>query len=610
MEPQPPSDDAVRPPADARPGDTWSLDPPATPSMPPAVPGEGPLPVEQAELTDPGGTALPPSRQRGLMIVGVVLAAVLIVAGGAGAAAFLMLRGSGEVILDKVPADSDVVVTAYLDPAASQKINLLRMASKFPDLGDESHLRDQLNQTLDRLLADVGMNHDDLSWVGSEVGFFVEVRSADDGSYALLIATDDEDAARTFLQRYREGSEQRLGTTFRTEDHDGVEVTVPASDAGGAATVALVDGVVVVGSGEGAVDTVIDTAHGGSPISEDPGFQRVSAALPEAKLGEVFVDAAQLATTFGDQLAAAGVTTGVTNLSALDGIGVSLSAEPEGLALDTVMKYDEAKLTDAQRQALSADDHPNPLLDMVPADALGMYAVEHLDASIQDSLDQMTRDTPEAAKQLEELGVTGPDGLLSQLTGDVAAEASTDPGPIGYGGALIVGTSDPEATKAWLAKTMPQLPLGETSVAASSDGGYRIVHHQPKWETEVHGGVTITYAAEGAELPIAYAVVGDAAVVATSPLQIEELIDVRARGDSISSDPGFTAATSMVPSQDGILYVDVPAIVEAVPSRWPREEAARFREEAGRYLGPIQAVVAGMQNEADEQRVRLFVRIP
>jgi Protein of unknown function (DUF3352) len=609
MEPQPPSDDAVRPPADARPGDTWSLDLPATPSIP-AAPGEGPLPVEQAELIDPGGTAPPPPRQRGLKIVGVVLAAVLIVAGGAGAAAFLMLRGSGEVILDKVPADSDVVVTAYLDPAASQKINLLRMASRFPDLGDETHLRDQLNRTLDRLLADVGMNHDDLSWVGSEVGFFVEVRSADDGSYALLIATDDEDAARGFLQRYREGSEQRLGTTFRTEDHDGVEVTVPTSDAGGAATVAIVDGVVVVGSDEDAVDAVIDTAHGGSPISEDPGFQRVSAALPEAKLGEVFVDAAQLVTTFGDQLAAAGTTTGVTNLSALDGIGISLTAEPEGLALDTVMKYDDAKLTDSQRQALSAEDHPNPLLELVPADALGMYAVEHLAASIQDTLDQMTRDTPGAAQQLGELGVTGPGGLLSQLTGDIAVEASTDPGPIGYGGALMVGTNDPDATQTWLDRTMPQLPLGETSLSASADGGYRIVHHQPTWETEEHGGVTITYAAQGAELPIAYAVVGDAAVVATSPLQIEKLIDVKASGESISSDPGFIAATATVPAQDGVLYVDVPAIVDAVPSRWSREEAARFRQEAGRYLGPIEAVVAGMQNEADEQRVRLFVRIP
>jgi hypothetical protein len=174
----------------------------------------------------------------------------------------------------------------------------------------------------------------------------------------------------------------------------------------------------------------------------------------------------------------------------------------------------------------------------------------------------------------------------------------------------MVGTNDPAATQDWLDRTMPQLPIGETAVATSSNGGYRIVQHQPTWETEEHGGVTITYAAQGSELPVAYAVVGDVAIVATSPQQIEEIVDVRASGDSIASDPGFTSATSVVPSQDGVLYLDVPAIVDAVPSRWPADEAARFRHEAGRYLDPIEAVVAGMRNEAVEQRLRLLIRIP
>jgi len=566
--------------------------------------------VVQAELTDPGGGAPPPPRQRGLKVAGIVLAVVLIVAGAAGATAFLMLRGSGEVILDKVPADSDVVVTAYLDPAASQKINLLRMTSKFPDLGNQVHLRDQLNQTLDQALAEFGMNHDDLSWVGSEVGFFADVRSVDDGSYALLIAADDQDAARAFLQRYREGSEQQLGTTYHTDDHDGVEVTVPTSSAGGAATTALVDGVVVVGSDQVAVDAVIDTAHGGAPISDDPGFQSVSAALPESKLGEVFVDAAQLADTFGDQLAAAGATAGVTSLSALDGIGLSLSAEPDGLALDTVMKYDDAKLTDAQRQAMAAEDHANPLLDLVPADALGMYAVEHLETSIEDSLDELTRTTPDAAHQLEDLGVTGPDGLLSQLTGDVAVEAGTDPGAAAFGGALMVGTSDPVATQAWLDRTMPELPIGKTSVSVNANGEYRLVQHQPKWETEEHGGVTITFAAQGAELPLAYALVGDVAVVGTSPVQIEHVIDAKASGSSISADPGFTSATQGVPTSDGVLYVDVPAVVEAIRPQLPPDAQAEFDAEVAKNLAPIEAVVAGSENGPDVQRTRLLVRIP
>src|SRR5881409_1352714 len=112
MSEQPPPDDVTSPPADARAGDTWSLDPPAPPARPasgtsvPPPPSDGALPLIHAEMTDAGGTP-PPSPRRGFKVAGIVLAVVLIVAGAAGAAAFLLLRGSGEVILDKVPADAD-----------------------------------------------------------------------------------------------------------------------------------------------------------------------------------------------------------------------------------------------------------------------------------------------------------------------------------------------------------------------------------------------------------------------------------------------------------------------------------------------------------------------
>jgi hypothetical protein len=606
---QPPPPDDVSPPADARPGDTWSLDSPASggAALPPA-PGEGSLPLVHAELTDPAGSPPPPPTplRRGLKVAGVILAAILIVAGAAGAAAFLMLRGSGEVLLDKVPADADVVVTAYLDPAASQKLNLLRMASRFPDLGDPEQLSQKLNDTLDSALRDLGMTHDDLGWLGSQVGLFVEVQSPDDVSIAFLLATDDEDAARAALEKFRKGLEGQ-GVTFHTSDHDGIQVSVPSEE--GPPAFAIVDGVVVLGGNEDAVNTAIDTAHGGSSIADDAGFERVTGALPEAKLGVAFVDVAHLADTFGEQLSAAGMTTGITNVSALDGIGISVSAEPDGIAMDTAMLYDDAKLTEGQRATLSAPDHPNPLLDLVPADALGMYAVEHLEMSIQDSLDQITRTTPGAAQQLEQMGVTGPNGLVSQLTGDVAVEATTQSGQNGYGGALMVGTNDPDATGAWLESTLRELPLGQTAYEPTADGGVKLVEHPVKWITQAHDGTTITYAS-GSDLPIAYAIVGDAAVVATSPEQIEHVIDAHASGASISSNPGFTSATANVPTSDGVLYVDVPALVEAVPSRWGREMAAQFRAEVGRYLEPIEAVVAGSENGPDEQRLRLLIRIP
>ena len=606
MSDQPPTDDVAGPPADAKPGDTWSLEPgPKTRGSFPGPP-EGTLPITMAEVTE-GGEATSPAPRRGLKVAGIVLAAVLVLAGAAGAAAFMLLRGSGEVILDKVPASADVVVTANLDPAAGQKVNLLHIASKFPALGGQDQIRQQLNQTLDDLLREVGMTHDDVQWVGSEVGFYVDVKSPQETSYAALIATDQEDAAAASLQKFRAGLESQ-GATFHSSDHDGVQITVPATS--DYPSFAIVDGVVVLGSDEGAVAAVIDTAHGGPSIAADATFLRVTGALPRSRLGVAFVDTGQLLGTFGDVLGAAGVTTGVTSLDALDGLGVSLSAESSGLALDTVMMYDDAKLSAVQRQSLSAADHPNKLIDLIPADALGMYAVEHLDAAVADQVGRIAASDPQADQEFKRLDVTGAGGLLSQLTGDVAAAASPEQGTIPVGGVLMVGTNDPAATSKWLDDTLQSFPLGATAASCSSNGGCRITHETTRWATESHGGVTVTYASSGAALPVAYAVIGDVAVVGSSRAQVEHVIDVHAGGGAISTAARFTSATASVPTDDGVLYLDVPAIVNVIRGQFAPAEVASFDNEIGRSLKPIEAVVAGSTNEPDLQRTRLFIWIP
>ena len=605
MSDQPPTDDVTGPPEDARPGDTWSLDPHPRAGSTFPTPSEGALPISMAEVTE-GGGAQPAAPRRGLKIAGIALATVLVLAGAAGAAGFMLLRGSGEAILDKIPASADIVVTANLDPAAGQKMNLLRMASKFPALGSQDGLQRRLNETLDDLLRDVGMTHEDVRWVGSEVGLYVDVKSAQETSYAALIATDDEDAAAASLQKVRAGLESQ-GASFHVSDHEGVEITVSTTPEH--PSFAIVDGVVVLGSDEGAVSAVIDTAHGEAAIADDPAFQRVSGALPQSRLGIAFVNTGQLLGTFGDVVGAAGLTTGVTSLDALDGAGISVSAESDGLVLDTVMMYDDAKLSDVQRRTLSAADHPNQLIGLIPGDALGMYEVEHLDAAITDQVDRISSSDPQADEEFKRLGLTGPGGLLSQLTGDVAAAASPEAGPIPVGGVLMFGTKDPDATSKWLDTTLQSLPLGAGGASCSFEGTCRATRETVRWATEEHNGIPVTYAS-GAALPVAYAVIGDVAVLGSSRSQVEHVIDVQRGGGAISGDPRFTSATASVPTDDGVLYLDVPAIVAVVRGQFPPAEAASFDNRVGEALKPIEAVVAGTKNEPDLQRTRLFIRIP
>ena len=112
-----------------------------------------------------------------------------------------------------MPASADVVFVAHLDPAASQKMNLFRMAEKFPALGSEEELRQKLNDALDSVLADTGMTHEDLAWVGGEAGGYVDV-GAGTPSFAIMVATDDEAAASAAMQRMRDASHADV------HDHD------------------------------------------------------------------------------------------------------------------------------------------------------------------------------------------------------------------------------------------------------------------------------------------------------------------------------------------------------------------------------------------------------
>lgn len=98
--------------------------------MQPPIPTDPATPdgLTRVEATIEGtGVTLPPAPpRRGRKAVVIAVASVVGLAGFAAAASFMALRGSGEALASKIPADTDIVVTAYLDPAASQKVNLFR----------------------------------------------------------------------------------------------------------------------------------------------------------------------------------------------------------------------------------------------------------------------------------------------------------------------------------------------------------------------------------------------------------------------------------------------------------------------------------------------------
>jgi hypothetical protein len=121
--------------------------------------------------------------------------------------------------------------------------------------------------------------------------------------------------------------------------------------------------------------------------------------------------------------------------------------------------------------------------------------------------------------------------------------------------------------------------------------------------------VTVTFAKD-IGVPVAYAVVDGAGVIASSAQEIDRIIDAAHGAPSIVDDPGYNAAASAVAATDGILYVDVSGILAAVHQELPPELLADFDREVAPNIEPIEAVVMGSQSDASHQHMRLFVRIP
>jgi hypothetical protein len=401
----------------------------------------------------------------------------------------------------------------------------------------------------------------------------------------------------------------------------------------------------VLATDETTVRRAVDAAHGTTPdISTSQVYLDTVAGLPEGKLGLAFVNVAGLVEGFGSQTAASAAigAGGLGDLEAIEGLGISVSAETDGLALDLTTNYDPAKLSEAQRDLLAAPDHENATLAFVPDDAFAVMAQEHLDMILQTTLDEIERQTPDAAASIEQAGIND---LLGAMTGDMALELG--PGTRGpVSAAIIVGSDDPDQMRMFLeglAGYASLLMTQEGAAAAppedlisqmqactgtpkaitrcqqeilSEAGGSAAVPTptEPRpLATEQYRGVEISFIEDLtlAELGFApaFAVVDGAGMIATSPEEIHQLIDTEASGEDIRTASVYSSATATVPSTEGVFFLDVQAIASTVRKNLPPDAQAVYDRDVEPNLAPISAFVIGSESDEQHQRIRMFLQI-
>ncbi len=603
MDPRPPE----------RPASEWE------PSMPPPAPGADGPPPPGSTPSGPGTPDAPsPSRDRGRRLLAIVAATLIVLGGGVAAATFFVMRGSSAELLELVPASSEVLVTASLDPPVGQKMNLLALAHRFPALGDDQNLRKQVNRALDEALESTGLSHDDvLPWLGSEVAIVVDFSSKDDVvTTSALLASADDGAAERALDK---GMTASLGAG-QTRDYRGITMHLFGSGSS-LMGYAIVDHVVVISNHEVGLTRVIDVSEGTTPnMADDRDFVDTVSTLPEGKLGLVYVNPTELVSRALSESglgAAAGSMPGLDTVRALRSIGISLSAQPDGLAFDLTVRLEPSKLDPATREALDEPVHENATLSLVPANSYAVATQQGLDTNLKQVVDQALS-TPQGERLRQRLGI---DDALSALTGDTTFEIGPGSGATPVGGALVLGVDDPAAIQHTLDRLADLALAAQQRAQAPSpfpvQGGrsrQQVTQLRPlkpgvgpevAWRTTTYQGITIRYLVDpslsGSGFLPAYAVLDEAALIGSSPAEIRKLIDVKGGQPSITSSSVYTRALARVPSGSSSFYLDVEGIVSRFASALPPDVEEN--------LEPIKTVVTGGTNSSSRVTARLFIEI-
>jgi Protein of unknown function (DUF3352) len=131
---------------------------------------------------------------------GIVAAAagLVVVLALAVAAWYVLLRHTAAV--DKlVPQSADVLIVADLDPSIGQKVNLLGLSHKFPNVKNDQALSHQIDDALNQGFKDAGLSFDrDIKpWLGSRVAASVGI--GDRTAALLLVDSKDDGKAKAAL---------------------------------------------------------------------------------------------------------------------------------------------------------------------------------------------------------------------------------------------------------------------------------------------------------------------------------------------------------------------------------------------------------------------------
>jgi hypothetical protein len=516
------------------------------------------------------------------ILLGVGLFGLAIICAGIALFAWNSL-GRKSSIPELVGADTQVYFT--FQPALSDLPNIQRLQAAYPDL----FIDDPNSQVSERLEdeLDINFKEDILPWVDKEMAvaitgisdYMLEGGSlygdfgnevAEDADVTFIIASRDDKQAQAFLDKVRTQLSAK-GNTFSDTTHDGTTI-VEVSDKDGKAinAYALLKGNVVLASTPELVKAVIDRAKSGeNTLKDNPHYQDVRASLPESAIAHFYINGTLL-----NGAMAASLEEGLEDvppaqakqledqlelLRAVNGVGLSVSVEAEGIKFDGSAKIDQASLGERARQNLEAQV---AALSGAQSGTISNEAVAFMSFRIptatRELLSDMIFESDEGVETAEMLydqfGIDIQKDLLDWFEGE-AAIVVVPGGELGdvtlpVSGYFSIKPLDIEAAQAG----MENIRIG----LEDSMQGALVFEEQSlggsDWFMVVEPGSGIGYGG--------YGILDGAVVIGIAPNSLEAAGE--GKNAPISADPRFTTVQNALGSEhNSMLYINVGGALDA-----------------------------------------------
>jgi hypothetical protein len=460
------------------------------------------------------------------------------------------------------PAGSQAYVEVDLDPSGDQKQAVDELIGKFPGQGSAGErLRSLVEQGLRESDAPINFEDDVEPWLGDSAAFFVGARNPE--AAAALIATTDEDAAREALEKSFEGK-------AREKSYEDVDYLVDGDGAGG-----VVDGYLVVGS-EAGLKAAVDTAEGGSPLSEDERYDEATSDLAEDRLGLAYVNMPALFESVQRQPGAAAAL-GQFRDAFKDPVVATFDVDRDGVSI-------EADAPASLASSMPFFGQGSDLVNELPADSwlamaqpdLGKvldYYVESFGASVggRDAVESQFRSATGLDLNRDVLAWMGDFALFAR--GTSLADLN---------GGVVIETTDPAASARLISRLgrVARQGQGTTVQPFSAPGGGRGVTLR---DSELPAPLHVFQRDE--RVVVAY---GDAAAA-----------DALAPTDRLGDSPEFSDAAQSIDGYAVNFYLAVAPVLELADSQAGGDPSW---QSAKPYLEPLQALVSGTSGDNDELR--------